>query len=275
MIGEDPARCFHERQQGHLCRMHAVNNALGFRAFDCDSWVLGLKQVGKRLGQGEAFVHDDAMLDGALLPSSILLEGKSSGKLCTMAFGGTALAEVLRLIGSGTLIDPRLRAVIVYNGSHTWALRGTNSGRWYNLDSHNAYPHHIADSDDEMLERTLLALLRNRSTHYGLAGCVFISTRTHAVSQWVPHLLHAHIHNAREIAARIAGDTAAEPESSLTSLLPAAVPVAIRLPAVRESYPVPAVPGASPVPLAGPRPQSPRPGIVRVRLRRPRVFVRR
>ncbi len=175
---------YHERQQGQLCRMHAVNNALGYRAYEPDLWKSRLMDLGQALGQGNALVHDDMMFFGGFLPISIMVEQKEDDWV-TMAFGGTALKNVLDHCSMTEILDTSIRRMIIYQTSHTWALRGDVDARWFNLDSQQAHPHLFAESDTQLFSHGIFRNLID-TANTGTGGIIFIATLQHALKRWIP-----------------------------------------------------------------------------------------
>lgn len=175
---------YHERQQGQLCRMHAVNNALGYRAYDPAEWETRLLDLGQALGQGGALVHDDMMFYGGFLPISIMVEHKQDDWV-TMAFGGSALKMLLERSSLTELLDTSIRRMIIYQSSHTWAMRGDVDARWFNLDSQQAQPHMFAESDTQLLAHGLMRTLVDTAAT-GTGGIIFIASLPHALKHWIP-----------------------------------------------------------------------------------------
>jgi hypothetical protein len=174
---------YHERQQGQLCRMHAVNNALGYRAYDPDEWKTRLLDLGQALGQGGALVHDDMMFYGGFLPISIMVEQKQDDWV-TMAFGGSALKILLERSSLSELLDTSIRRMIIYQTSHTWAMRGDVDARWFNLDSQQAQPHMFAESDTQLFAHGLMRTLVDTAAT-GTGGIIFIASLQHALKHWI------------------------------------------------------------------------------------------
>jgi hypothetical protein len=161
---------YHEHQQGGLCRMHAVNIALGRRQYDQGSWRYTLTR------HDPAWETADIFLEGMLMPMAFMIELAQSDWITWVVPGHLLRNDTLAQAQSRRdLVDPTLRRMIVFSQSHTWCCRGTAEATWYNLDSagHSLQP--TAHSDEQIVSYA--------ANH---TGAVFVATKEHVRRVWVP-----------------------------------------------------------------------------------------
>lgn len=169
---------YYEHQQGNLCRMHAINIALGERRLTPATWHARAVAVGRALKCPDAAMWPevDMMRDGLTMPLAQILEAERHTWV-TLTLAHTTLRD---LDDPTFLVDPSVPTIVAFNSSHTWACR-FDGKVWHNLDSARRFvmPH---------LRQPEAILDYARSGATGGGGCVFIAGHAHARAAWLPAL---------------------------------------------------------------------------------------
>jgi hypothetical protein len=142
---------FCERQRGGLCRLHALNNALGRVAYSDSNFEALCQEYNKLYGYKPDCREWDAVVSTQEPVFAYALRTRHgiggliyySGKTC---FGDAKLEEVT---------DPEMsQTAFVYNAEHVWVMR-KHRGEWYEIDSMRGVVH-LADVQEFALRPGLV-----------------------------------------------------------------------------------------------------------------------
>lgn len=132
---------YHERQQGGLCRMHALNMVLGSRAFDATQFSRLLQEFRDRF----PFLGDPAQFDAICSTQehvmAYALRARHSLWTCYAApHYHLATRQLFGVDGLDDLVDGARPAFLVLKPDHVYAVRRNAAGQWFRLDSMNSGP---------------------------------------------------------------------------------------------------------------------------------------
>lgn len=141
-------RLYHERQEGDLCRMHALNHLVQRRALEPATF--------------EHLLADFAA-DHPALPDPRRADAVDASQEYVMTYGVERVTnrqcttfsvplhyreDAVRMLSCAVLeelVDEKERAFFVYNPDHIWAVRQMIDGKWAAIDSLYSAPRVYAD----------------------------------------------------------------------------------------------------------------------------------
>jgi hypothetical protein len=125
---------FHERQQGDLCRMHALNALVGRREFDPTSFRALVEEFRRENPDS----CDPATSDGIHADQQHLMSFALARRGLTTYYAAPhAHAYAMETLGASAMgeLVGRSHAVMVLTLDHVFALKMDAAGVWWNLDS--------------------------------------------------------------------------------------------------------------------------------------------
>ena len=135
------ATLYYERQEGDLCRMHALNHYAQRRAFNPSTFANLINEFASTHPSLPNPHSSDGVDASQQYVVTYGVERLTNGQCTTFSVPVYHHERTMAMLDCGTvedLVDEQEGALFVYNPGHIWAARRLPSGQWVVLDSQHA-----------------------------------------------------------------------------------------------------------------------------------------